>query len=86
MTCFLPLLVQGSPLDRLVGSWTSVETVQTSAGPKTLRLKGENRWVFKGRLLEIRERYTVEGEKEPGNTASRQSDTEESQGFCTGEI
>lgn len=54
------------PLDRLVGDWTSLEQVETPEGRRTLRLKGTNRWVFEGRLLEIHERYTVDGDLKPG--------------------
>lgn len=59
-------LVQSGPLDRLAGEWTSLETVETPAGKKTLRLQGKNRWVYKGKLLEMHERYTVDGDPEPG--------------------
>lgn len=38
-----------SVLDRLVGNWTSVETVDVRGEKKTLRLKGKNAWIFKGK-------------------------------------
>jgi len=60
------LLQQPDPLTRLEGNWTSLESVETPAGKKTLRLKGKNRWVFKGKLLEIHEEYTVDGDPEKG--------------------
>lgn len=67
MAPFLALvMVQAGPLDRLEGRWTSLESVETPTGKKALRLKGENRWVFKGKLLAIHERYTVDGDPEPG--------------------
>lgn len=62
----LALLQQPDPLTRLEGDWTSLESVEAGAGKKTLRLKGKNRWVFKGKLLEIHEEYTVDGEPEEG--------------------
>ncbi|CAN5469514.1 hypothetical protein BH11ARM2_BH11ARM2_14420 [soil metagenome] len=56
-----------APLDRLAGSWTSLETVTKPDGSKgVLRLKGENRWIFPGELLEISETYRVDEESEEG--------------------
>ncbi|RYG38152.1 hypothetical protein EON81_04485 [bacterium] len=56
-----------TPLDRLPGNWTSVEDLTNMDGSKSvLRLKGENRWIFPGQLLEISETYRVDGEKEDG--------------------
>ncbi|RYG47065.1 hypothetical protein EON79_08395 [bacterium] len=57
-----------TPLDRLPGKWTSLETLTKGDGSKaTLRLKGENRWIYPGELLEISESYRIDGEKEDGN-------------------
>lgn len=59
------VLVPG-PLGRLVGNWSSLETVVVDGQKRTLKLKGENRWIFKGKLLDIRERYTIKGDPNPG--------------------
>jgi hypothetical protein len=63
---FATMVLQQNPLERLEGNWTSLESVETPQGKKALRLKGKNRWIFKGKLLEIHERYTVDGDPEPG--------------------
>lgn len=70
MVLFLAALLVAraqTPLDRLAGPWTSLETVTQADGTKgALRLKGENRWIFPGELLEISETYLVDGDPEEG--------------------
>ncbi len=68
MSPFVALLLVQSPdpLTLLAGDWTSLESVETPTGKKTLRLKGKNRWVFKGKLLEVHEEYSVDGDPDKG--------------------
>lgn len=64
LAAYLVLLTSTTPIDYLVGKWSSIETVTSSDGTKdTIRLTGENRWVYPGKLLEIHEKFRLDSNK-----------------------